>query len=79
MGSNSRQTEYGFEANQEEKDILMELADELLRDNYGSIRFRELINRTDIVDTGIRWQVSNEITRRLLQHVLDRNETWTRF
>jgi len=53
-----------------EKELLMELADELLQDHYGSVKFRELLAQTDIVDTGLRWQVSNEITRRLVQHVL---------
>ena len=57
---------------EEEKEILMELADELLHDNYGSLRFRELLARTDIIDTGLRWQVSHEITRRLVRHVLER-------
>ena len=80
MGSTRRSFEYGSNQNESgEKHLLMELADELLQDNYGSIKFQELIQKTDIVDTGIRWQVSNEITRRLLQHVLDRNESWTKF
>jgi len=50
----------------------MDLADELLHDNYGSLRFRVLLAKTDIVDTGLRCQVSNEITRRLVRHVLER-------
>ena len=66
MGSVNRKLEQGVT----EKEILMELADELLQDNYGSLRFRELLAMTDIVDTGLRWQVSNEISRRLVQYVL---------
>ena len=62
----------GKEYRLHEKEILMELADELLQDNYGSLRFRQLLAHTDIVDTGLRWQVSNEITRRLVQHVLEK-------
>lgn len=61
------------ESGNQEREVLMELADELLQDNYGSAKFRELLAQTDIVDTGLRWQVSNEITRRLVQHVLSRN------
>jgi len=57
-----------------EKEILMELADELLQDNYGSLKFRELLAQTSILDTGLRWQVSNEISRRLINHVLKREE-----
>jgi len=70
MGSSNRRNEY-LDAQVEEKQVLMSLADELLQDNYGSLRFQDLLRQTDIIDTGIRWQVSNEITRRLLQHVLD--------
>ena len=63
---------YSFNDTECEKEILMELADELLHDNYGSLRFKELLAKTDIVDTGLRWQVSNEVTRRLVRHVLER-------
>ena len=83
MGQTRRQDFQPAQANAQEactqKEVLMQLADELLQDNYGSLRFRELIQKTNIVDTGIRWQVSNEITRRLLQHVLDRSESWKKF
>jgi hypothetical protein len=70
MGRSTRKGALADRAKDVEKEILMELADELLQDNYGSLRFRQLIAQTDIEDTGLRWQVSNEITRRLVQHVL---------
>jgi len=69
----------GSEVQDVERETLMELADEILQDNYGSPRFKQLLARTSIIDTGIRWQVSNEITRRLVQRVLNGDSTWKKF